>query len=477
MMSRWVRCLKSGLPRSLCAAAILAALLLLRPGMPAGAQGGGPTYVLQPGDTLSAVALRFGTTLESLISANEIADPALVFAGAELVIPGYEGFSGELVTRLVQLGESLHSLSVRYGVSEAVLIRLNRLTNVERLYPGQPFVTIIDPNVEAGALSVTGALARPGDALLALAASNGINPWEIAGLNLSIESPWMVPGDVVYLPGEGSPPSALPALVRKLRIDPDPAVQGKTEEMELDSSEPVLVRGSLGASNLNFFAKDESGWVALQGVNAMAEPGLLDLEIRVLSPEDGRLLFGFRQPLQLISGEYGFDPVLTVPNQTIDPAYTGPENEELAAIFSKVSMERLWEGPFQFPSNNTEGFASLFGSRRNYNDTGYNAYHTGLDFFGAVGDPIYAAARGRVVFAEELTVRGNTTVIDHGWGVFTAYLHQSEFKVEVGDIVEAGQLIGLVGATGRVTGAHLHWEVQVGGVPVNPLEWVYQEFP
>jgi len=68
-------------------------------------------------------------------------------------------------------------------------------------------------------------------------------------------------------------------------------------------------------------------------------------------------------------------------------------------------------------------------------------------------------------------------VIDHGWGVYTAYGHQSEILVQVGDQVQKGQLIGLVGETGRVSGPHLHWEVIVGGVQVDPLQWLAREFP
>jgi murein DD-endopeptidase MepM/ murein hydrolase activator NlpD len=100
-----------------------------------------------------------------------------------------------------------------------------------------------------------------------------------------------------------------------------------------------------------------------------------------------------------------------------------------------------------------------------------------LDFCGQVGDPIYAAAPGIVVFADTLTVRGKATMIDHGWGIFTAYMHQSEIFVNVGEHVEKGQLIGLVGNTGRVEGPHLHFEVLVGGIQSNPLDWLNQEFP
>jgi murein DD-endopeptidase MepM/ murein hydrolase activator NlpD len=74
-------------------------------------------------------------------------------------------------------------------------------------------------------------------------------------------------------------------------------------------------------------------------------------------------------------------------------------------------------------------------------------------------------------------VRGNATYIDHGWGVYTGYLHQSQLLVQAGDRVETGRLIGMVGNTGRVTGPHLHWEVWVGGVPVQPLEWTSRSYP
>jgi len=74
-------------------------------------------------------------------------------------------------------------------------------------------------------------------------------------------------------------------------------------------------------------------------------------------------------------------------------------------------------------------------------------------------------------------VRGNATVIDHGWGVYTGYWHQSVSQVNVGDRVETGQVIGFNGSTGRVTGPHLHWELWVGGFQADPLQWTETEFP
>jgi murein DD-endopeptidase MepM/ murein hydrolase activator NlpD len=100
-----------------------------------------------------------------------------------------------------------------------------------------------------------------------------------------------------------------------------------------------------------------------------------------------------------------------------------------------------------------------------------------LDLYGSTDTEIRAPAPGVVVFAGPLTVRGNTTYIDHGWGVYSGYFHQSEIFVRPGDRVETGDLIGMVGGTGRVTGAHLHWEIWVGGVPVQPLDWTEARVP
>jgi murein DD-endopeptidase MepM/ murein hydrolase activator NlpD len=154
-----------------------------------------------------------------------------------------------------------------------------------------------------------------------------------------------------------------------------------------------------------------------------------------------------------------------------------PEDSQIAAVVAPASPERLWQGPFEFPTDYYESFPSVFGSRRNYNNLGWNYYHAGLDLYGNKDTEIRAPAPGVVAFSGPLTVRGNATYIDHGWGVYTGYLHQSQLFVQAGEQVEAGQLIGMVGNTGRVTGPHLHWEVWVGGVPVQPLDWTSQSYP
>jgi murein DD-endopeptidase MepM/ murein hydrolase activator NlpD len=462
--------------RRLLSALLLGLMATLAPYVAAGAQSSGPIYVVQQGDTLYDIAARFGVSLSELIAANSIANPSLVSPGMQLVIPGFGDVSGVLTTREVGYGENLTSLSLRYGSSEDALVKLNRLVNPGRIYIGEA-VIVAQEEAKQEMPQANVVLVRENDTLLALAAQRGLNPWSLLQKSAHSYQAWLLPGELLFLPGEERATWALPEPILGMTVQPNAGQQGHTEDIHIRLATPLDVEGSLGEWTLNFHPWQTDEVVALQGVHAMADPGMYDLEISFSDPQSGEELYRFSQPLRVKSGGYRYDPVLMVPKETIDPAVTEPENARVNSFTTQVSDERLWDGVFQYPSTRTSAFPSLFGSRRNYNNTGYTAYHSGLDFYGAPGEPITAPAAGRVVMAEMLTVRGNTTIIDHGWGIFTAYLHQSEILVSVGDIVSPGQRIGLVGATGRVTGPHLHWEVWVGGIPVDPLEWVQTAFP
>jgi murein DD-endopeptidase MepM/ murein hydrolase activator NlpD len=207
------------------------------------------------------------------------------------------------------------------------------------------------------------------------------------------------------------------------------------------------------------------------------EPGFYPLNLEGTLPDGDQ--FFYSQWVYIADAGYPFDPVLIVDPSVVDPAVTEPENEQVRAIVETFTAQKQWQGQFNSPVQPefSECFPSQFGNRRSYNGSPYDYFHSGLDFCGAVGDDIYAPAVGTVVFSGPLTVRGNTTIIDHGWGVFTIYMHQSEILVNPGDVVQIGQLIGRVGATGRVTGPHLHWEVWAGGVQVDPINWLQNSYP
>jgi murein DD-endopeptidase MepM/ murein hydrolase activator NlpD len=442
----------------------------------AAAQAEGPIYVVAAGDTLWGIAFTFGLDAAQLAEANGMTLNEGLSVGRELVIPGFQGVSGVLATRSVEFGETLRSLSLRHGLAIPSLTRLNRVVNPERLFVGQD---VIYAQGQGDGLLISESAARqvaPGETDIELSMRTGLSAWALRTINSRTSRMWSVPGETLSVPAAGRPTTALPLDVESVSIDPLPARQGRTSEVEVRLQGAEAPTGSLGPWELGFMSLEPGRWVALQGVHAMTEPGMIDLHLS-FGETSGPLAKEFTQPIYLASGDYGFDPILTVPDETIDPATTQPEDEQVAALVAPVTPDRMWEGPFLYPGAYTESFPSRFGSRRNYNGTGYDYYHAGLDFYGGIGTRITAPARGRVVFAGPLTVRGNTTIVDHGWGIYTAYLHQSEIMVSVGDSVEPGQTIGLVGATGRVTGPHLHWEIWVGGVPVDPLEWVETTYP
>jgi murein DD-endopeptidase MepM/ murein hydrolase activator NlpD len=189
--------------------------------------------------------------------------------------------------------------------------------------------------------------------------------------------------------------------------------------------------------------------------------------------------FSFSQNIYVQNGNYPYDPPLVVNSETVDVENTTQEDLTWTQIIAPITPERLWKGVFgsPVPYEYSDCFPSNFGNRRSYNGSTYDFFHTGLDFCGQIGTDIYAPADGVVVFTDSVIVRGNATVIDHGWGIYSAYGHQSEILVNVGDQVKQGQLIGRVGETGRVSGPHLHWEIIAGGVQVDPLQWLAREFP
>lgn len=146
------------------------------------------------------------------------------------------------------------------------------------------------------------------------------------------------------------------------------------------------------------------------------------------------------------------------------------ERDKLRAIFDQVTPEKLWDGDFRVPLDGVTAGGN-FGKRRVLNGQA-GSPHSGVDFPALTGTPIHAAQSGRVALAQELFFSGNTVVVDHGLGIYTFYGHLSAIDVKVGDALQSGQVLGKVGATGRVTGPHLHWGLTVERARVNPLQLV-----
>ena len=171
----------------------------------------------------------------------------------------------------------------------------------------------------------------------------------------------------------------------------------------------------------------------------------------------------------------------TFPTRTlkVNPDFVNPPAALMARIeeetrftqtlLATVTPQRLWTTPFKVPVPHQAN--SRFGTRSVFNGEARNP-HAGTDFLSPAGTPIHAPNAGRVVAARDLFFSGRTVILDHGLGVFSQLAHLSRIDVAEGDLVQAGQIVGLVGATGRVTGAHLHWGLRVGEARVDPLALV-----
>jgi len=436
----------------------------------------GPVYLVQSGDTLWEISQIFNVSIDDLADTNNIADPSSLGIGTQLVIPGLEGLQGRLVIDSVPFGESFLSLSRRYQIPFLKMARLNRYTTPDSAAAGSPLITL-ELEGEDKILSGGRAEMRNGMSLLELAISHDSSPWSFAAENGILGIRDVIPGDILHVSNsEDVGPGALPPEVKGIQLNQNPLIQGRTAVYKVSTADEISVQGSLNEQELHFFSY-EQGFVALRGVHAMLEPGYYPSTLSI-GLDDGTS-FDFSQKVFVQDGGYPYDPPLVVNSETIDIENTQPEDLEWFSLVEPISDDRLWEDLFSAPVPDylKECYPSTFGNRRSYNGSAYLYFHTGLDFCGTAGVEIYAPAAGKVVFADSLVVRGLATLIDHGWGVYTAYGHQSEILVEVGDLVEQGQVIGLIGETGRVTGPHLHWEVIVDGVQVDPLDWLNFVFP
>lgn len=458
-------------------------LTLSLPSLPAQAQDStpppGPIYIIQPGDSMSLIASRFGVTLNDLMAANNISDPNSIAAGAKIVIPGLEGISGVLTTEILNYGDTLHSLSRRNRVPESFLRKLNHITSPSELYAG---MGVILPQQENFTPLQNRVSLAQGDTLLEAAIRAGGDPWTLKTIN-ELPGTWAaLPGDVLYSPSgaaEASEANGMPSAFASVRVNPLPMTQGGTSKIVIQTQPGVSLGGMLVDMPLNFFQQDDGSYVTLQGVHVMLAPRPYPLRLEATLPDGSRQ--SYEQMVVVQSGFYPNDPLLLVEPETIDPSITEPETQQILELTRPATLTRYWQGIFQSPAYFPDCFTSRYGNRRTYmgkgTDLTYSSFHSGLDFCGGEGLPILAPADGIVIFADFLTVRGNATIIDHGWGVYSGFWHQSELKVTAGQVVRKGEIIGQVGGTGRVTGAHLHWEVWANGIQVNPMEWLSMVFP
>ena len=263
---------------------------------------------------------------------------------------------------------------------------------------------------------------------------------------------------------------ALPLSPQKLRVTLTPEIlaPGSPVLIQLRTSEATAIEGEWLTRKLAFFRTSPGNWAALAGLDVESSPGPSTLHITVHNPAGPEDL---SRPVDVLPAHYRSGKL------TVAPKFVSPDPEELKQIeadralkdkvFASSAPQRLWSGNFHAPVAAPP--TDSFGTRRTFNGK-LASIHKGMDFRTPTGTPIHAANSGTVVLACRLYYEGNCIAIDHGLGLYSISMHLSRINVKEGDRVHSGQPLGLSGATGRVTGPHLHWAIRWQSAYLDPAK-------
>lgn len=256
------------------------------------------------------------------------------------------------------------------------------------------------------------------------------------------------------------------------RVSLTPAVveNGSPELIRVSAPADANVEGDWLGQKLEFFrGRAGPAWYALAGVDVDGADGPSTLRIRTQAANGGAL--DLSRSVEIHPAHYRTG-TLTVAPKFVEPApgelaRIKAEVDLKAKVFAASATEPLWSGDFRAPV--TAAATDSFGTRRVFNGK-LDSVHKGMDFRAAAGTPVRAGNSGVVVLARPLYYEGNCVVIDHGLGLFTISMHLSRIDVHEGQHVSLGERIGLSGATGRVTGPHLHWAVRWQNAYLDPAK-------
>jgi murein DD-endopeptidase MepM/ murein hydrolase activator NlpD len=272
---------------------------------------------------------------------------------------------------------------------------------------------------------------------------------------------------------EGAPLAAAAAVAAF-----DPADLGQGETALLAVRHPGAAHASVRFLEKHYpLIPGEDGlfWCVL-GVGLLVPlgPGSATVTTRT---RGGEVLFVVEAPYTVVSVDRPVDYLTTTPEVAAVLTVEAAETETYLRTFEQFNLfegRPRWDGVIQQP---VEGFhTTAFGQGRSINGGPVSGKHSGTDIANEAGTPVHAAAPGRIAWAGPMPIRGNTVLVDHGAGVVTGYHHLQEIEVAVGQMVAAGDEIALMGTTGFSTGPHLHWEMTIYGVNVDPMTWTTRVF-
>jgi len=261
----------------------------------------------------------------------------------------------------------------------------------------------------------------------------------------------------------------------ELQLSSPALIQGSILLATVTSTVPItLVKAEWDGQETSFWQQGSrsTAWRALIGADLAKLSGPLELKITAQSRTGNAL--ACTASIAISEGHFATEN-LHVATQFAEPdpeqlKRASEEGARLHEIYNTVTPERLWRGHFRLPLDGIKTGGN-FGKRRVLNGHP-GSPHTGVDFPAPTGTPVHASQSGRVVLADNLYFSGNAVIVDHGLGIYTFYCHFSAISVKVGDMVESGTVLGKVGATGRVTGPHLHWGLTVNRDRVNAIQIV-----
>lgn len=286
------------------------------------------------------------------------------------------------------------------------------------------------------------------------------------------------PGQAQQAASNAANQDVLPVELPEPRVYliPSPVSQGQTVLLLIEA--PGAQTASMSWQGQTFsLLRNEDRFLGFFGIDANAPVGPQSLGVAVWGPRGEQIL---RQEtvIEITSVEWTVDNIqIDGPNAALlQPSIRQADETARLPFQTRLTPQLHWLGVFDPPSDGQ--ITALYGEQRSFNGGPIEEYHTGIDFGGETGTSVKAANTGVVSWAGRTRRRGNGIIVDHGAGVFTGYYHLSEVLQTAGAVVEQGDLIARMGATGLATGPHLHWEIVVRGVTVNPLPWLrLLEFP
>lgn len=263
-----------------------------------------------------------------------------------------------------------------------------------------------------------------------------------------------------------------PSAIHNVFWQPNQLHQGSPIFLTVELEHPaVRVAGSFVNKTLTFFADpaDKKTWHALAGIDLETSPG--DYGLNVTATLVGGRLAHATQQVTIVAGDFKTGDI-QVPENYVNPSET--EQKQIAEdevlkkrAYAHSALHPLWSGDFVKPV--TAAVTPTFGESRILNEE-KTSLHTGTDFPVPEGTPVLLSNSGTVVLVRDLFYEGNTVIVDHGMGLFTVYLHMSRIDVHEGDTLDRRSKLGLSGASGRVTGPHVHMGVRCNGVWVDPVQ-------